>query len=81
MYFVNIDDVLVIVNTSTRRLTLRAKPSDTIWDIKAKIEDETGISVYDQQLKLAGKPLPLLDSYVLSTSAHWTFDLETKLGM
>ena len=58
---------------------LRVKPSDTIWDLKTKIEDETDISVYNQELKLKGQPLPLLDSYALSSSAQLTLDLETKL--
>ena len=54
-----------------------AKPSDTIKDIKAKIEDETGISYYYQQLRLAEKPLE--DSYILSSGTQLTLDLETKL--
>ena len=75
MYF--IDDILVNVNISAGTLTLIAKPLDTIRDIKAKIEDETGISYYYQRLKLAGKLLE--DSYILSSSAQLTLDLETIL--
>ena len=71
---------MVFVNTPSRRLTLKAKPSDTIWDIKRKLEYESGISVYNQELKLEGQPLPLLDSYILPSSAQLTLDLETKLS-
>ena len=70
---------IILVNTPSRRLTLKAKPSDTIWDIKRKLEYETGISVYSQELKLEGQPLPLLDSYILPSSIQLTLDLETKL--
>jgi len=75
VYF--IDDILIHVNIPTGTLTLIAKPSDTIRDIKAKIEDETGISYYYQQLKLAGKLLE--DSYILSTSVQLTLSLKTIL--
>ena len=71
---------MVFVNTPSRRLTLKAKSSDTIWDIKRKLEYETGISLYDQELKLEGQPLPLLDSYILPRGAQLTLDLETKLS-
>ena len=64
---------------SSRKLTVTAKPSDTIWDIKTKIEVKTGISVYNQELKIAGKTLPLLDSYLLSTRTQLTLDLENKI--
>ena len=75
-----LDEKAVHVNTPTRRLTLRARPSDTVWDIKRKFEYATGISVYNQQLKLVGQPLPLLDLYILPSSAHLTLQLETKLS-
>ena len=75
-----VDEKIVFVNTSTRRITLRAKSTDTVWDIKRKIEYETGISVYNQQLKLEDQPLPLLDSYILPSSAQLTLNLEAKLS-
>ena len=57
---------------------MRAKPSDTIWNVKAKVEKETGISAYCQQLKLAGEPLPLPDdSCILSDKTQLNIDLET----
>ena len=71
---------IILVNTPSRRLTLKAKPSDTIWDIKRKLEYETGISVYSQELKLEGQSLPLLDSNILPSSVQLTLDLETKLS-
>lgn len=75
MYFVG--NVLVFVNISTKKLTVRAKPSDTIWNVKAKVEEETGISAYCQQLKLAGEPLPLPDdSAILSNNVQLNLDLE-----
>ena len=80
LYFIYfVDDVLIFINMPGRRLTLKAKPSDTMWDIKTKIEVETGISVYNQELKVAGNTLPLLDSYLLSTRTQLTLDLENKL--
>ena len=75
-----VDNKIVFVKTPTKRLTLRAKPTDTVCDIKGKIEYETGISVYYQQLKLEGHPLPLLDSYILPSNAQLTLNLETKLS-
>ena len=75
-----VDEKTVFVKTPTKRLMLRAKPTDTVWDIKGKIEYETGISVYNQQLKLEGQPLPLLDSYILPSSTQLTLNLETKLS-
>ena len=75
-----VDEKIVFVKTPTKRLTLRAKPTDTVWDIKGKIEYETGISVYNQQLKLEGQPLPLLDTYILPSNAQLTLNLETKLS-
>ena len=72
--------MLVFVKTSTKKVTVRAKPSDTIWSLKAKVEEETGISAYCQQLKLPGEPLPLSDdSCILSNSPQVTLHLETKL--
>ena len=75
-----VDENIVFVKTPTKRLTLKAKSTDTVWDIKGKIEYETGISVYNQQLKLEGQPLPLLDSHNLPGSAQLTLNLETKLS-
>ena len=75
-----VDEKIVLVKTPTKRLTLRAKPTDTIWDIKGKIEHETGISEYNQQLKLEGHPLPLLDSYILPSNAQLTLNLRAKLS-
>ena len=75
-----VDEKIIFVKTPTKRLTLRAKPTDTVWDIKGKIEYETGISVYYQQLKLEGQPLPLLDSHILPSNAQLTLNLETKLS-
>ena len=73
-----VDETIVFVNTPTRRrLTVRAKPSDTIWDVKRKIDYENGIPVYDQVLKFEGQPL--LNSYILPSSAVLTLDLEAKL--
>ena len=72
------DDVIVFVDTFTRRLTLKAKSSDTIGDVKEKIQNETGISSHYQQLRLAGKPLD--DSYTLSHHSRLTLHLETKLS-
>ena len=59
---------------------MRVKRSYTIWNIKAKIEEETGISAYCQQLNLPGEPLPLPDdSRILSDGTQVTLHLETKL--
>ena len=78
LYF--IDDVLVIVKISTKKLTVKAKQSYSLWELKAEIEEETGISAYCQQLTLAGEPLPLPDnSRILSNSTQVTLHLETKL--
>ena len=71
-----VGDVLVFISTPFKDLKLVAKPSDTIWDIKEKVEKETRISRYYQRLKLAGKQLE--DSYVLSGGAQLTLDLELK---
>ena len=74
MYFT--DDVPVIMSTSTRKLVIAAKPPDTIWNIKEKIEKRIGISSYHQQLKLEGNPLD--DSYILSSSAKLTLHLKLR---
>ena len=74
VYFVG--DVLVSISTPFKEVKLVAKPSDTIWNIKKKIEEETRISCDYQRLKLAGKPLE--NSYVLSGGAQLTLDLELK---
>ena len=73
-----VGEKIVLVKTHTRILTLRAKPTDTVLDIKGKIETETGFSVCNQQLKLEGKPLPLLNSDVLPSSAELTLELKSK---
>ena len=70
-------DVPIIMSTSTRKLVILAKPSDTIWNIKEKIEKRIGISPHHQQLKLEGKSLN--DSYILSSSAELTLHLKPKL--
>ena len=78
LYFV--DDVLVFVKTSTKKVTVRAKQSYSIWSLKENVEEETGISAYCQQLKLPGELLPLSDgSRILSNSTQVTLHLETKL--
>ena len=68
------DDVLVYVNTPFKEVIVISKPSDTIQNIKEKIQEETRIFSHYQRLKLAGKPLE--DSFVLSGSVQLTLDLE-----
>ena len=75
-----VDEKIVFVKIPTERLMLRAKPTDTVWHVKRKINYETHISVYNQQLKLEGQPFPLLDSYILPSSARLTLNVETKLS-
>ena len=70
----------MFVNTPTRRLTLRAKPTDTIWDIKRKVECESGNSVYNQELKLEGQTVPLLNSHILPSGAQLTLNLKPMLS-
>ena len=70
--------MLISVRIPTRKLTVKAKVSDTVWKLKVKIEEETGISAYCQQLKLPGELWPLSDySQILSDQS--TVHLETKL--
>ena len=77
-----VDDVLVSVRTPNKKLTVKAKASYSIWDLKLNIEEETGISAYCQQLKLPGELQPLSDhSQILSDSDQLTVHLETKLAM
>ena len=71
------DDVPINMSSSTRKLVIAAKPPDTIWNIKEKIEERIGISPHHQQLKLEGQPLN--DSYILSSSAELTLHVKPKL--
>ena len=81
-----VDDVpsylnrLVSVRILNKKLTVKAKAYDSIWDLKVKIEEETGISAYCQQLKLPGELQPLSDnSQILRDNDQLTVYLETKL--
>ena len=59
---------------------MKAKASDAIWTLKVRIEEETGISAYYQQLKLPGELRPLSKySEILSENDQLTVHLETKL--
>ena len=75
-----VDDVLVSVRIPNRKLTVKAKVSDSILRLKERIEKETGISAYYQHLKLPGEQQQLDDdSKILRDSDQLTVHLETKL--
>ena len=55
----------ICVKTMTdETLTLEVKPSDSIWEVKAQLEDKQGISLDHQRLIFAGQTLE--DVYILS---------------
>ena len=57
-------DVYVRIQTDEESITLKVKESDTIQNVKNKIEDMRGVSVVSQELLFAGEKLE--DQHTLS---------------
>jgi hypothetical protein len=49
--------IIFVKDTTGRTLTLEVKPSDTVANVKTKIQDREGISLDRQRLVFAGRPL------------------------
>lgn len=57
-------EIYVRTQTDEESITLKVKESDTIQNVKNKIEDMKGVSVVSQELLFAGEKLE--DQYTLS---------------